>query len=58
MAETNNTNEKVYLGDGVYAEFNGSQIVVTTEDDINITNKIYLDSEVTASLINFMDNYY
>lgn len=37
---------KLYLGDGVYAEFDGYAIVLTTENGIATTNRIVLEPEV------------
>lgn len=45
---------KTYLGDGVYAEFNGFQIVLTTENGVSITNTIYLEQDVYESLVLFV----
>jgi hypothetical protein len=39
---------KVYLGDGVYAEFDRGEIVLTTENGIEVTNRIVLEPEVLA----------
>jgi hypothetical protein len=39
---------KVYLGDGVYAEFDRGEIVLTTENGIDVTNRIVLEPEVLA----------
>lgn len=36
---------KEYLGDGVYAEYDGYHVVLTTDG-----NKIYLDQQVMAAL--------
>lgn len=44
---------KKYLGDGVYADYDGFHIVLTTEDGINITNTIYLDLQVLDALQKF-----
>lgn len=52
MAEESTT--KVHLGDAVYAEFDGHHIVLTTEDGINTTNKIYLDPDVSKALIPYI----
>jgi hypothetical protein len=38
---------KVYLGDGVYVDFDGWNIVLTTENGITVTNRICL-SDYTA----------
>jgi hypothetical protein len=46
---------KQYMGDGVYAEENDiGQIVLTTENGETVTNTIYLESDVTNNLINFI----
>jgi hypothetical protein len=46
-------NGKVYLGDGVYASWDGYHIVLTTENGIETTNTIYLDSSVIEALIKY-----
>jgi hypothetical protein len=46
---------KVYLGDGVYAEFDEGRLVLTTEDGISVTNTIYLENEVYNALLAFVE---
>jgi hypothetical protein len=46
---------KLYLGDGVYLEFDGYALVLTTEDGINVTNRIVLEPEVYAGLVRYVD---
>lgn len=46
--------EKTYLGDGVYASFDGYQIWVHTERDTDVWNSIALEPEVMANLNEFM----
>jgi hypothetical protein len=41
---------KTYLGDSVYAESNGDEIILTTNDGFGAYNTIYLDSEVIEGL--------
>jgi len=41
---------KTYLGDGVYAAFDGFAITLTTENGIETTNEIFLEPEVFANL--------
>ena len=43
---------KEYLGDGVYADFDGRCIVLTTEteDGRSVTNTIYLEGTVYEAL--------
>lgn len=45
-----NKHPKQYLGDGVYAQYDGFHIVLTTEDGISVGNQIYLDPRVLAAL--------
>lgn len=40
---------KDYLGDGVYADVDGDTIVLTTENGISVSNRIYLDADVLAA---------
>jgi hypothetical protein len=42
--------KKVYLGDGVYAEYDGYNVILTTENGISITNRIVLEPEVIVML--------
>lgn len=42
--------EKAYIGDGVYADFDGYHIVLTTEGGGNMSNRIYLDPQVLQGL--------
>jgi hypothetical protein len=41
---------KDYLGDAVYADFDGYHIVLTTEDGISVSNRICLEPSVMAAL--------
>ena len=42
---------KTYLGDSVYADFDGYSIVLTTENGIRVTNTIVLEPEVFEALV-------
>ncbi len=46
---------KDYLGDSVYAEFDGSGIILTTENGLasDPSNTIYLEPEVLRALVRF-----
>jgi hypothetical protein len=49
---------KQYIGDGVYIEardtaFIGKEIVLTTEDGVNITNTIVLGGQEVMALIDY-----
>jgi len=47
-------NSKTYLGDGVYAEIVDGSVLLTTEDGISVTNKIYLELEVVDALSKYL----
>ena len=44
---------KTYLGDAVYADFDGWNVVLTTEDGFSITNTIYLEPPVLDALADY-----
>lgn len=46
---------KSHLGDGVYADFDGFMVVLTTEDGIRASNTIYLEPEVLRALDGYRD---
>lgn len=46
--------EKIYIGDGVYAEFDGWNVILTTENGISVTNTIVLEPQVITSLEDFI----
>ena len=48
--------EKRYIGDAVYANFDGYHIVLTTSDGIRDTNTIALEPGVMNSLIKFKND--
>lgn len=43
-------NEARYIGDGVYAAFDGFHIILMTDSVTNPTNKICLDTQVRNAL--------
>ena len=43
-------NRKTYLGDSVYAQFDGFMIVLTTENGMGPSNTIYLEPTVYDAL--------
>lgn len=48
---------KTYLGDSVYAEFDGHEVTLTTENDINgPSNTIVLEPEVYAALVAWVEH--
>lgn len=44
---------KEYLGDSVYATFDGLHVVLTTENGMGPTNQIYLEPSVVEHLCEF-----
>lgn len=49
---------KTYLGDSVYAEFDGYSIAIYTDNGLGFFNKIYLEPEILKALINFKKECY
>ena len=43
-----------YLGDGCYAELVPDGIVLTTENGIEVTNRIFLEPEVFGALVDYV----
>lgn len=48
--------EKTYLGDSVYAEFDGFGVVLTTENGLptDPSNKIFLEPDVLTAFVNYI----
>jgi|688.fasta_scaffold2269023_2 hypothetical protein len=44
---------KDYLGDGVYADFDGFAFVLTTENGVSVTNTIVLEPQVMSALARY-----
>lgn len=49
-------NNKAYLGDSVYVEDLGNEVILTTENGIEIKQRIYLDEEMIQAFIEFCQN--
>jgi hypothetical protein len=45
---------KEYIGDGVYIDFDGFALVLTTEDGLNVTNRIVLEDSVYSALTEYV----
>jgi len=43
------------LGDGLFASFDGWQIVLYTTDGIRTTNQVYLEPEVLAAFLRYIE---
>lgn len=46
--------EKAYLGDGVYMDFDGYHIVLTTNNGREDTNTVYLEPEVLDNMLRML----
>jgi hypothetical protein len=44
-----------YLGDAVYADYDGFHVVLTTSDGVEDTNRIYLDPGVLDALSRYVE---
>jgi hypothetical protein len=55
MTETPRGTRKAYLGDGVYAAFDGYALVLTTEDGLRTTNTVVIEPEVYDSLRQYVE---
>lgn len=47
--------EKVYLGDGVYAAYDGHMVELTTSNGDIDTNTIFLEPQVIESLLRYLE---
>lgn len=54
-ADIPKTLRTVYLGDGLYASFDGFQLRLYASDGISETNEVFLDSDTLASLLQFVE---
>lgn len=50
--------KKLYLGDAVYAIFDGYHVWLTTENGISVTNSIGLDPHVVDALFGYITKLY
>ena len=46
--------EKTYLGDGLYVDFDGYQLVLTAENGIIVQNVVYLEPRVYINLTEYV----
>ena len=46
---------KEYLGDGVYVDYDGCNIVLTTENGFMVTNTIYFEVDFIKELSNYLE---
>lgn len=48
--------EPVYLGDGLYAAFDGWQIRLYAHNGVTATNEVFLEPQVLAVFLRYIDN--
>ena len=46
--------EPVYLGDGLYADFDGFQIELYSSNGMMKTNQVYLEPSVLTAFLNYV----
>ncbi len=47
---------KTYIGDGVYAEIDDFGLILTTENGIEVTNRVVLETREWKSLLAWMES--
>ena len=48
---------KSYIGDGVYVDYDGYHVVLTTEDGVSVTSRVCLDVSVWKQLLNWYERH-
>lgn len=55
MSDTRKENmKKVYIGDSVYANYDGYAVILTTENGFGASNTIVLEPEVLAMFLDYL----
>ena len=49
------TREATFLGDGLYAAWDGQQIALFTHDGYSVSNVVFLEPEVQIAFVQFME---
>lgn len=49
------TGDVTYLGDALYANFDGYQIELFTFNGLGVTNQIYLDTETLKCFLSYVE---
>lgn len=49
------TGDATYLGDSLYANFDGYQIELFTFNGLGVTNQIYLDTETLKCFLSYVE---
>lgn len=50
--------KKTYIGDGLYASFDGDMICITAENGMQVLNEIFLEPQVLESLLKYIEIIY
>lgn len=53
MNNKTDENKKEYLGDAVYAQMDGGNLLITTEDGVGVLSRIWINDEVFAALSSY-----
>jgi hypothetical protein len=48
------TERTMYLGDGLYADYDGFQVEVYASNSIKATNRVFFDPEVLTAFISYV----
>lgn len=48
--------KEMYLGDGVYAKWDGGDLILYTSNGVTVTNTIVLEPQVLKALSTFLDS--
>ena len=46
-----------YLGDGLYVDFEGAQVILIASDGENDSNKVYLEPEVLKAFLDWLKKW-
>lgn len=48
------SDKKIYLGDSVYGDIENGMVALTTENGVEVGNKIYLEPQVVEAFIGWL----
>lgn len=48
------SDKKIYLGDSVYGDIENGMVVLTTENGVEVSNRIYLEPQVVEAFIGWL----
>lgn len=47
---------RVYLGDGLYADFDGYQVRLFAHNGVSDTNEVFLEPDVLSAFLRYVDS--